>query len=220
MSVIALHLLGPHSWTQVLRRPFFLVLFVDSFTRFLRNGLSLFSNFPFIILLFLLLSLLMHSFSVTIFLFYFFLYFTTLPLLSFAFILPVCTQLPNIFQFLLYFCYISISFVVVFILLLNIQSSLNSVSSVVFLTFDNSPLFNVRHVCFIILTLKLNLHFYFSVHLCLCLFVLLFFLNFSLSQLNVPVCYTHTFLTLVGINGLVSVRCLTFCMKNFDLRKK
>ena len=102
--------------------------------------------------------------------------------------------------------------------LLNI---LNSLSSLVFHTFDNSPLFTVHHVCFIILTLKLNPHFYFKyVHLCLCLYVLLFFLNFSLSQLNVTVRYTHSFLALVGVNGLASVRCLTFCMKNFDLRKK
>jgi hypothetical protein len=105
--------------------------------------------------------------------------------------------------------------------LLNIQSSLISVSCVVFHILDNSPPFTVHHVCFIILTLKLSPHFYFKyVHLCLFLFVLLFFLNFSLSQLNVPVCYTHSFLALMGINGLVSVRCLTFCMKNFDLRKK
>jgi len=113
MSVIALHPLGPHSWTQVLRRlTFFFVLFVYSFTRFLHNGLSLFSDFPFIILLLPLLSL-----NVTIFLFltHFFLYFQTLPLFSVAYNLPVCPQLPNIFHFLMYFLYISISFLVLFI---------------------------------------------------------------------------------------------------------
>jgi hypothetical protein len=66
--------------------------------------------------------------------------------------------------------------------LLNIQSSRNSVSSVVCHTLDNSPLFTVHHVCFIILTLKLNPHLYFKyVHLCLRLFVLIFFLIFLVT---------------------------------------
>jgi len=173
---------------------------------------------------FLLLSLRTRSFSVTIFLFLLFLHIVMLPLLSCVFSLPVCPQLPNIFQFLLYFLcmYIYIShFSLCSYFLLNIQISLNSLFFVVLHTFDNSPLFTVYPVCFIILILKLNPHFYFRyVHLCLCLYVLLFFLIFFLSQLNVTVCYTHSFLALVGINGLASVRCLTFCMKNFDLRKK
>lgn len=190
------------------------------FTRFLHNGLSLLVNFH---------SLFCFSFcflsacipSALQYL-YFSLYFTTLPILSCAFSLPVCPQDPNIFQFLLHFLYIyQYNFSLCSYFLLNIPCSSNSVSSFVFRTLDNSPLFTVHHVCYTIVTLKLNPHFCFKyIHLCLCLFVLLFFLNISLSQLNVPVCYTHSFLALVGINGLVSVRCLTFCMKNFDLRKK
>ena len=87
---------------------FFLFQFLYSFTRFVHKGLSLFSDFPFLIMLFLLLSLCMCPFSVTIFLLSFFLYLVMLPLRFFVFSLPVCPQLPNIFQFLLYFLYIYI----------------------------------------------------------------------------------------------------------------